>query len=423
MSDIAAPGRPARSLLTRTAALLILSALILSLSTGIRQSSGLFLSPMAEIGISTSAFSFAIALQSIIWGASQPFIGMLADRFGTGIVVIGSALVYAAGLLVTAAAGSAIGLDIGAGVMAGIGVAGTGLGVMMGIVSRSVPPEKRSQAVGTVAAAGSLATMVIAPFGQWLIDAHGWRMAWTVFAVMAASMALLALGFGRGRDAVAAAAATATPEDELTLRQVLRVAARHPGYIAMTVAFFACGFQLMFITVHLPSYLVICGLPATLGATAIGVIGLCNTVGTYIVGLLGARYSQRRLLALVYLIRTVFIVAFLALPVSAASTMVFAAAMGFLWLSVAPLVSGLVGRVFGLKHFGALYGFVFLSHQVGSFCGVLLGGIAYDATGSYTTAWLGLIAIGALAFALQWPMDDRTPSERAAGRSAAPATA
>jgi predicted MFS family arabinose efflux permease len=419
MSDITASVRPARAWLSRTALLLVLSALVLSLSTGIRQSSGLFLSPMAEIGISTSAFSFAIALQSIIWGASQPFIGMLADRYGTGIVVIGSALIYAAGLMVTAQAGSALGLDIGAGVLAGIGVAGTGLGVMMGIVSRAVAPEKRSQAVGTVAAAGSLATMAIAPFGQWLIDAHGWRTAWMVFAVMAASMAVLALGFGRGRDAIAASAAAPRPEDDLTLGQILRLAATHPGYIAMTIAFFACGFQLMFITVHLPSYLVICGLPATLGATAIGVIGLCNTVGTYLVGLLGARYSQRRLLALVYLIRTVFIVAFLALPVSAGSTMVFAAAMGFLWLSVAPLVSGLVGRMFGLKHFGALYGFVFLSHQVGSFCGVLLGGIAFDATGSYTTAWLGLIAIGALAFALQWPMDDRSPSERAALRAQA----
>jgi predicted MFS family arabinose efflux permease len=421
MSDVAAPVRPARAFLTRTALLLILSSLILSLSTGIRQSSGLFLSPMADIGISTSAFSFAIALQSIIWGASQPFIGMLADRYGTGVVVIGSALIYAAGLVVTATTGSALGLDIGAGVMVGIGVAGTGLGVMMGIVSRAVPPEKRSQTVGTVAAAGSLATLVIAPFGQWLIDAYGWRTALWVFAAMAAAMAVMALGFGRGRDEVAPSAAAPTPEDDLTLGQVLRVAATHPGYIAMTIAFFACGFQLMFITVHLPSYLVMCGLPATLGATAIGLIGLFNTAGTYLIGLLGARYSQRRLLALVYLIRTVFIVAFLALPVSAASTMVFAAAMGFLWLSVAPLVSGLVGRVFGLKHFGTLYGFVFLSHQIGSFCGVLLGGISYDATGSYTTAWLGLIAIGALAFALQWQMDDRTPTERAEAKQLAAA--
>jgi MFS family permease len=180
----------------------------------------------------------------------------------------------------------------------------------------------------------------------------------------------------------------------------------------MTAAFFACGFQLMFITTHLPSYLAICGLPASLSASAIGLIGFFNAIGTYLVGLLGARYSQKRLLALVYLLRTLFIIAFLALPISPLSLMIFAAAMGFLWLSVAPLVSGLVGRVFGLKHFGTLYGFVFLSHQVGSFCGVLLGGVTFDWTGSYDIAWGGLIAIGLLAFMLQWPMDDRTPAER-----------
>jgi predicted MFS family arabinose efflux permease len=394
-------------------ALLLITAAILTISTGLRQSFGLFLPPMSAIGISVSAFSFAIALQSLVWGIAQPFIGMLADRYGTRPVLAATALVYAGGLAVMAASGGALGLDIGGGFLVGLGVAGTGLGVVMGAVSRAVPLERRSQAVGTVAAAGSLGTFVLAPLGQLLIDAYGWRNALLAFALIASAMAPLALAVargGRGHETVSAA-----DEDERTLGEVLRAASRHPGYIAMTVAFFACGFQLMFITVHLPSYLAFCGMSPALGASALGVIGLCNTVGTYAIGLLGARYSQKRLLALVYLLRTLAIVAFLALPVSPTTTLLFAAAMGFLWLSVAPLVSGLVGRLFGLKHFSTLYGFVFLSHQVGSFCGVLLGGIAFDLTGSYSTAWAGLIGIGLLAFALQWRMDDRADRRIAVG--------
>jgi predicted MFS family arabinose efflux permease len=399
--------------LSRGAILLIVGGVILSISTGLRQSFGLFLQPITGLGISTSAFSFAIALQAIIWGLSQPLIGMLADRFGTRLVLIASSLLYAGGVLIMSAAGSSLDLDVGTGMLVGLGVAGTNLGVIMGAVARSVPSEKRSQAIGAVAGLGSLGTLLLAPLGQWLIDGFGWRQALVVFAAIASSMILFAFAIG-GR-AQENAATAAAPVDDRTLAEVLREAAAHPGYLAMTVAFFACGFQLMFITTHLPSYLAICGLPANLSATAIGLIGFFNAIGTYLVGLLGARYSQKRLLALVYLLRTVFIIAFLALPISPLSLMVFAAAMGFLWLSVAPLVSGLVGRVFGLKHFGTLYGFVFLSHQVGSFCGVLLGGVTFDWTGSYDIAWGGLIAIGLLAFMLQWPMDDRTPAERLRG--------
>ncbi len=366
---------------------------------------------MAAMGVSASAFSFAVALQSIVWGLSQPFIGMLADRYGTRPVLVLTGLVYALGLVIMSTSHGALGLDLGAGFLVGIGVAGTGLGILMGAVSRAVPPERRSQAVGAVAAAGSLGTLVLAPLGQWLIGGFGWRSALLAYAAVAALMAVTALAMRPERGGAPAPAESAG--DAFTLGQVLRAAAGHKGYLAMTAAFFACGFQLMFITVHLPSYLAWCGLPPTLGATAIGVIGLCNTFGTYAVGLLGARYPQRRLLALVYLLRTLAIVAFLALPVTTESTLAFAAAMGLLWLSVAPLVSGLVGRVFGLKHFSTLYGFVFLSHQVGSFCGVLMGGILYDWTGNYGPAWIALIAIGSIAFLLQWPMDDRPLATRA----------
>lgn len=396
--------------------LLVLATIILSITAGLRQSFGLFMAPMAAIGITAVAFSFAAAMQSLIWGVSQPFIGMLADRYGTRPVLIGSALVLAAGLAITGMAEGPLALHLGGGLLVGIGVAGTGLGIVLGTVSRAVAPERRSQTVGAVAALGSLGTLVLAPLGQGLIDGFDWRTALLVFAGIAGAMALVALPIS---EPPARSAAEATAEDAQPLSEVLRTAFTHPGYLAMTAAFFACGFQLMFINVHLPSYLALCGLPATLSATALGLIGLCNTFGTYAAGLLGARYSQKRLLALVYLLRTIAIVAFLAVPASPTSVLIFAAAMGFLWLTVAPLVSGLVGRVFGLKHFGTLYGFVFLSHQVGSFCGVMLGGFVFDITGNYGAAWIGLIAIGLIAFVLQWPMDDRTPAERT--RAALPA--
>ncbi|MBI3637559.1 MAG: MFS transporter [Candidatus Rokubacteria bacterium] len=400
--------------------LLWLTAAILSLCTGLRQSLGLFLPPMTlELGISATAFSFAVALQAIVWGVSQPLVGMLADRVGTRPVLVGASLVYASGLVLMGHPGGALGLDLG-GVLVGLGTAGTGLGVVLGAVSRAVAPERRSQTVGAVAAAGSIGTFLLAPIGQWLIDGVGWRTALLALAAIAASMALLALPV---RDvSTNAGTSGAAAEDTRSLREVLRAAARHPGYLAMTAAFFACGFQLMFITMHLPAYLASCGLPPGVGATAMAIIGLCNTVGTYTVGLLGARYRQKRLLALIYLLRTLSIVVFLAVPITRTSTLVFAAAMGLLWLGVAPLVSGLVGRVFGLKYFGTLYGFVFLSHQLGSMAGVLLGGIAFDLTQSYGAAWGALIAIGLLAFMLQWPMNDH-PLVARPRRAAAPSHA
>jgi len=203
------------------------------------------------------------------------------------------------------------------------------------------------------------------------------------------------------------------------LGDALREATGHRGYLFMTLAFFACGFQLVFITTHLPAYLQLCGVAPGVSASALALIGLFNTVGTYVFGLLGARYSQKHLLALIYLLRTLFIVLFLLVPVSAASTLMFAAAMGFLWLGVAPLVTGIIGRVFGLVHFNTLYGVVFLSHQVGSFFGAWMGGVVYDRTGSYSVAWGALIAIGLTAFALQWLMDERPPRERGGFATAA----
>jgi predicted MFS family arabinose efflux permease len=397
--------------------LIVLSGLIISLCMGLRQSLGIFLPPMTlELGISAATFGFAIALQNIVWGLSQPFVGALADRHGARPVLIGTALVYAAGLLLMVFARSFPGALQLAGFLAGIGTAGTGFGVLIGTISRATPPERRSQTVGLVAAAGSLGTMVIAPLGQWLIDGFGWKGAMTAFAAIAASMALLSLAI---REQAAVHDGASRPDQKLG--EALREALAHRGYLFMTLAFFACGFQLVFITTHLPAYLQLCGVAPGVGASALALIGLFNAIGTYMFGLLGARYSQKHLLALIYLLRTVFIATFLAVPVSATSTLVFAAAMGFLWLGVTPLVTGIVGRVFGLTHFNTLYGVVFLSHQVGSFLGAWMGGVVFDLTGAYDFAWGALIVIGLTAFLLQWLMDERPP--RGAARRGAPAAA
>jgi len=386
--------------------LIVLSGVIISICMGLRQSLGLFMQPMGvDLGISAAAFGFSIALQNIVWGASQPFVGALADRHGPRPILVGTALVYAAGLLLMLVSRSFPGALEIAGFLVGIGAAGTGFGVLIGTVSRATPVEKRSQTVGLVAACGSIGTFVIAPLGGWLIEGFGWRTAMVAFAAIAASMVLLSLPIREEKP-------IKDFSSSLNLKQAIREATGHRGYLFMTLAFFACGFQLVFLTTHLPAYLALCGVAPGVGATALGLIGLFNAVGTYLFGHLGARYSQKHLLAFIYLARTAIIVVFLAAPISATSTLVFAAAMGFLWLGVAPLVTGIIGRVFGLTHFNTLYGIVFFSHQVGSFFGAWMGGLVFDFAGNYNFAWGALIVIGLAAFTLQWLMDERPPRGR-----------
>ncbi|HZM33960.1 MAG TPA: MFS transporter [Burkholderiales bacterium] len=395
--------------------LIVLSGLIISICMGMRQSLGLFMGPMAaDVGISAATFGLAIALQNIVLGAVQPFVGAIADRHGARPVLIVCALLYACGLVLMAYPRAVpAGLELG-GLLIGVGTSGCAFGVLIGTVTRATPPERRSQTVGIVAAAGSLGTFVLAPTGQALIDSLGWQGALFGFALLASSMAVLALP-------IREASVSSSHEKPQGLGDALVEATSHRGYLFMTIAFFACGFQLVFLTTHLPKYLQLCGVAPGVGATALGLIGLFNAIGTYCFGLLGARYSQKHLLAMIYLLRTLFIVLFLLAPVSAASTLVFASAMGFLWLGVAPLVSGIIGRVFGLTHFNTLYGIVFFSHQVGSFMGAWMGGVVFDWSGSYDFAWGALIAIGLAAFTLQWLMDERPPQRPAPVPGAVPA--
>jgi predicted MFS family arabinose efflux permease len=389
---------------------IVVGSLVVSLAMGLRQSLGLFLQPIrADLGVSASSFGFALAVQNLIWGLVQPFVGMLGDRYGARPVLFGCGLIYMAGLLLMACGGPLLGLGIGGGLLVGTGIAGCGFGVVLGTVSRAVPPEKRMQTVGLVSAAGSVATLFIAPLGQQLILAYGWQWALAAFAAIAGLMTAISLFIGpKTGDAAAPQANSGSGA-----KQALFEAIGHPGFVAMTIAFFACGFQLMYITTHLPAYLALCGVAPGVSATALGVIGLSNAFGSYAAGWLGARYSQKRLLALIYLLRTISIIAFLSMPVTGSSTIAFAAAMGFLWLSVAPLVSGLIGRMFGLQNFNMLFGVTFLSHQIGGFTGAWLGGLSFDLTGSYSAAWGSMIVIGLSAFILQWTMDDEPrPSTR-----------
>lgn len=405
---------------THVIVLVVAAAVILSISMGLRQSLGLFQRPVSvDTGASGSMFGFALAVQSLVWGLAQPLIGMAADRFGARHVVIGSAMIYAIGLLLMATFGPGIGLNVGAGLLVGVGIAGTGFGVLFGAVARAVPENRRVQTLGTVSAAGSLATLLLAPAVQSIISSSGWRTGALVFAGIAVCMALLGLLLGSPSDGKVAA----PEQSRVPVGEVVLAAMRHPGFMAMTAAFFACGFQLMYITAHLPAFLALCGVAPTVSATALAVIGLGNAAGSLIFGFLGTRHSQKHLLALAYLLRTITIVCFVAMPVSATSTILFAAAMGLLWLGIVPLVSALIVKLFGLQHFNTLFGVAFLNHQVGAFMGSWLGGVSVDMTGAYTMAWSGMIIIGLCAFLLQWFMDDQPkPTDRAPDRLSAAMT-
>jgi predicted MFS family arabinose efflux permease len=397
----------------------VVAAGVMSISMGLRQCFGLFLGPVGiDLGVSAASFGFAVALHNLVWGLSQPFVGALGDRYGPRPVLLGCGALYAVGLgLMASSHVPWVGLDVGIGMLTGLGIAGTGFGVLLGSVSRAAPPERRSSLVGFVSGAGSAGILLLAPFGQGLITGLGWRAsAWGLAAVCVAMMALSVLIGGRPARAETASGAEAPP---FGLGETVRAAMSHPGFVAMAIAFFACGFQLTFITTHLPRFLGLCGLPPTVGARALGVIGLCNAFGSYAFGLLGQRHSRKRLLAVIYVVRTLAIMAYIAAPVSEASTLVFAAVMGATWLGVVPLVSGLVGKLFGLGRFNLLFGIVFLGHQVGGFAGAWIGGAILDATGSYDAAWYALVGVGLAAALLQWPMDDQPRMPRPARLAAA----
>lgn len=320
---------------------------------------------------------------------------------GGQMVVITGAVCFAVGLWLMSL-GTELGLFLGGGLLIGLAVAATSHGVLVGILSRIAAPQVRALAVSILAAVGSLGTFAIAPGTQWSLDTMSWETTLLILAGLAVTMAAIAMAFK-----VNQAPGVASSAEKPNAIRAIKEALQHPGYIAMTLAFFACGFQLIFVATHLPNFIAFCGLPATLSANAIALIGIFNAIGTLAAGKLGEMFGHKIVLAAIYVLRTVAIASYAFLPVSVESTLMFGAAMGLLWLSVIPPVSALINSMFGATNFGALFGVMFFSHQIGAFLGAYLGGLSFDITGDYAVAWASLVVVGALAAIIQLCMDDR----------------
>jgi MFS family permease len=384
--------------------ILVGAALILALSLGTRHGFGLFLAPMsAEFGWGRGVFALAIALQNLIWGLAQPFAGALADKFGAAKVVLTGAVLYALGLVFMGLADSPWSLSLSAGLLIGIGLSGTSFSVILGVVGRVMPPEKRSMGMGIASAAGSFGQFAMLPGTLGLISWLGWSAALLVLGVLVAFIVPLV--------AMLKDRPLPVQGHDQTLGQALREACSHSGFWLLALGFFVCGFQVVFIGVHLPSYLVDQHLPASVGTTVLALVGLFNIFGTYIAGWLGGKMSKPRLLTALYLLRGVVIVLFLSAPVTVTTAYLFGIAMGLLWLSTVPLTNGTVATLFGVRNLSMLGGIVFLFHQLGAFLGGWLGGVVYDRTGSYDLVWQISILLSLLAGALNWPVRER-PVER-----------
>jgi predicted MFS family arabinose efflux permease len=380
-------------------AVVVAGALMLSLNMGVRQTYGLFLAPMtAALDVSHASFGLAIAVQNLLWGALTPFCGVLADRFGTGRVLVSGGVVYVAGLVVMALAESALGLHMGAGILTGIAVSATGFPLVLSAVARAAPPEKRSMWLGIATAGGSMGQFVLLPATQALIGGFGWSAALMGLALLTAVMVPLAWPL-RGRPAL-------LKEGELTLGAAFAEARAHHGYLLLNAGFFVCGFHVAFVATHFPAYVESQNLPAWIGAAALGVIGFFNIIGTFLFGWLGGRYRKKWVLTFIYLARAAAITGLLVLPATSLTIWAFAMAFGTLWLGTVPLTSGLVGQIFGPRYLATLFGVVMFSHQIGAFFGAWLGGISFDLTGSYTVIWLMAVALSLAAAALHAPIAD-----------------
>ena len=375
-------------------------SMVLSIAVGLRQSLGLFIPPMSvDLALTGGTIGLAIAIQNLLWGATQPFAGMVADRFGTGRVVAAGAVFYALGLFYLARASDATEVYIGGGVLVSLGLSGAGISIVFGAVGRMVPAEKRSLAGGIVGAGGSFGQFALAPIGQKLISDHGWSVALMIFA----SFALLLLPLAwllRGKPAVPVSSTQ-------SLGRAIAVAARDPSYWLINAGFFVCGFHVAFVATYLPGMTSLCLLPAAVGAQALSLIGLFNIAGSFLAGYLGGHIRMKWLLSAIYLIRAVAIAVFLAAPKTRTTFLVFACVLGFTWLGTVPLTSGLVGTRFGPRYLASLFGVVFFSHQIGAFFGAWLGGRYFDLTGNYDGVWHIAMGLALAASLIHLPIRER----------------
>jgi len=391
---------------------LVCGAAVVTLSMGIRHGFGLWLQPITmERGWTRETFGFALAIQNLAWGIAAPFAGMVADRYGAFRVLIIGGLLYASGLVLMALATSGLAFTGSAGLLIGMAQAGTTYAIVFGVIARNVAPDKRSWAMGVAAAAGSFGQFLMVPVENWLIGGLGWQNALFVLGFAALLILPLALGL---REPAHPPGTHGAPQ---SIGAALREAFGHKSFRLLTAGYFVCGFQVVFIGVHMPSYLKDNGLSPTVASTALALIGLFNIFGTYIAGSLGQRVSKPRMLSVIYLLRSAVIVAFLLAPLSPWSVYLFASAMGLLWLSTVPPTNAVVAQMFGVQYMSMLGGIVFLNHQLGSFLGAWLGGKLYVSTGSYDIVWWLAVALGVAAAALNWPVRE-TPIVRAAAQPA-----
>src|SRR5688500_7002405 len=385
----------------RTPAVVIGAGCLIGLvSFGLRSSFGLFTDPLSAVrGFDRETFAFAIAVQNLVWGLGQPVAGAIADRYGSARVLAGGGVLYALGTVLMAQSTSGTALALTGGVLLGLGLAGGSFMIVLAAFARLVPEDRRSWAMGLATAAGSLGQFLFAPLGQGFIAAYGAVTALVLLSGFVALVPLLALALtGRGEQ---------SDEPEGSTREAIRGALSHPSYLLLTAGFFVCGFHIAFVTTHLPPYLGDLGFSASLAAWSVALIGLFNVIGAYTAGVLGGRMSKRLLLSGIYFSRAVAFLLFVVLPTSTVTVLLFGAALGLLWLSTVALTSGLVALMFGTRHAGMLFGFVFLSHQVGAFAGVWLGGAIYEATGAYDAMWWLCIALGLAAAIVHLPIHER----------------
>jgi MFS family permease len=381
--------------------IIICGCAIALLSFGPRSSLGFFIQPMSrEFAWGRDVFGLALALQNLLWGLGQPIAGAIADRFGLLRVMVVGALLYAGGLLVMRYAATPGSLDLGAGVMIGFGLSGCSFNLVLSAFSKLLPLEKRGLALGAGTAAGSFGQFLFAPFGVAMIDNFGWQSTLTVFALLMLLIVPLALALS-----TPPAASTNVPvADQQSFKTALAEAFGHRSYVLLVLGFFTCGFQLAFITVHLPAYLSDRGVSAQTGGWVVAAIGLFNIIGSLSVGYLQNRFPKRYILSFLYFARAFSIVVFISLPITAFSSIVFGAAMGLTWLSTVPPTSALVALMFGTRWFATLYGFAFVSHQVGGFLGVWLGGVVFEKFGSYTPIWWLSVLFGVLSALINLPI-------------------
>jgi predicted MFS family arabinose efflux permease len=393
--------------------LIILAAgTILAINMGIRQTFGLYLKPVTlDLGVSRESFALSIALLNLLWGFGSPFAGALSDKFGVLWVLLSGAALYVAGLIVMATSSDENGLIV-SGVLIGLGVAGSGISAVLGVVGRAAPPEKRQMALSLTSMGSAIGQFVALPYTHVLIEGTGWIVSLFILAATAAVMA--PLGFLLSRSVPTDATPTsASAISEQRMGAALAEALQHPSFLLLTAGFFVCGFQLAAVGVHLPAYLTDHGFDPGLGVIALTVVGLMNIAGTYLCGRAGEIMPKRVALTLIYLGRGAVFLALLYIPLTETRVILYAALLGFLWLGTVPLTSGLIVTFFGPRWLSTLYGIVFLSHQVGSFLGAWLGGWFYDAYQSYDMLWWASIGVSLMAAVLHLPIRE-TPSPRLA---------